>query len=87
MQPPLNRSGGGRKGGVGTFSISAEGTALINSFSGRIDDFAVFSDFLSPEQIALLSEGTSSPDLFGPQAPLAISEVEYVEATNRVTLS
>ncbi len=71
----------------GSFTIGAEGTSLINSFDGRIDEFAVFSDVLDSEQITLLSEGTSPADLFGKQAPLAITDFEYNEATDRATLT
>ena len=71
----------------GSFTLGAEGTGLTNSFSGRIDEFAVYSEVLDSEQIALLAGGTSPGDLFGPQAPLTITEFEYDEATDRATLT
>ena len=45
----------------GIMTIGAEGNNLNNGFSGRVDDVAVFSDTLTPDEIANLASGAMNP--------------------------
>ena len=60
---------------------------LANSFSGRLDDFAVFSEALDSEQIGLLAGGADPSALFGPPVPFIITEISYDEDTDKTTLT
>jgi hypothetical protein len=71
----------------GAFTIGAEGNTLNNSFSGRIDEFAVFSEALSSEQVAMLAGGATPPELFGPLTPFEITSISYDQAADRTTLT
>ena len=71
----------------GAFTIGAEGNTLNNSFSGRIDEFAVFSEALSSEQVAMLAGGATPPELFGPLTPFVITSISYDQAADRTTLT
>ena len=72
----------------GAFAIgAAAGATQINSFSGRIDDFAVFSEALTPEQVASLAGGATPPELFGPLTPFVITAISYDRAADRTTLT
>lgn len=71
----------------GSFTIGAEGTGLTNSFSGRIDDFAIYSDALNEEQIGQLVGGATPPELFGPLTPFEITAIGYDPATDKTTLT
>ena len=51
---------------TGELMIGAEPVGINNGFGGRIDDFAVFDDALTPEQIARLFAGDAATDLIDP---------------------
>lgn len=61
----------------GIVTIGAEGPSLANSFGGRIDDFAIFGNALSPEQIQELANGANPPDLINPPVPFVITAFSY----------
>ena len=63
----------------GQVVIGAEGLSFINSFSGRIDEFAIFSKPLDQEKITRLAEGTPAIEILGPPVPLAITSLEVGE--------
>ena len=66
--------------------IGAEPAGTNNGFGGRIDEFAVFSRSLTPEQIADLASGTAANDLLGPSIPFAITAIS-LDAENRATIT
>jgi len=59
------------------------------SMLGRLDDFAIFGDALTPEQIARLAAGESPPALLGggPAPALDFTSVSYNPATSQLTLT
>ncbi len=60
------------------------------SIVGRLDDFAIFADALTPEQIAQLAAGASPSSLVGggpPSTPLVFTNVSYNPATSQITLT
>ncbi len=65
----------------GIITIGAEGPTLANSFAGRIDDFAIFANTLSPEQIMELANGANPPDLISPPVPFIITDIDHDTAT------
>ena len=65
----------------GIITIGAEGPSLANSFAGRIDDFAIFANILTPEQIMELASGANPSDLIGPPVPFIITEINHNTAT------
>ena len=71
----------------GAMVIGAEGVTLNNSFSGRIDELAVFSEALSSEQVGILAGGATPPELFGPLTPFIITSISYDQAVDRTTLT
>ncbi|YCM42888.1 LamG-like jellyroll fold domain-containing protein [Verrucomicrobiaceae bacterium 227] len=71
----------------GAMTIGAEGNSLNNSFSGRIDDLGIFSESLSPEQVAILASGVTPPELFGPLTPFIITSISYDQVADRTTLT
>lgn len=71
----------------GIISVGVEGPNLANSFGGRIDDFAIFSNALTPEQVAALAEGTNPPDLITPPVPFVITELIHDPATGQNSLT
>ena len=58
-----------------------------NSFGGRIDDFAIFANTLSPEQIMELASGANPPDLVGPPVPFIITEINHNAATGATMIT
>ena len=71
----------------GSFTIGGEPNTA-NSFSGRIDDLAVYSDALDEEQITALANGTNPIELFGGgSAELAITAISYEADTDQVSLT
>lgn len=70
----------------GIISIGAEGPTTNNSFSGRIDDFAIFSDSLTPAQISELANGATPLDLFGAAIPFAINSITHDAASGSTTV-
>ena len=71
----------------GVITIGAEGPTLNNSFAGRIDDFAIFANTLSPEQIAELATGANPPDLISPPVPFIITAIDRNDADGRTTIT
>jgi hypothetical protein len=59
------------------------------SMLGRLDDFAIFGDALTPEQIAQLAAGASPPSLVGgaPATPLVFTNISFNPATSQITLT
>lgn len=71
----------------GIITIGAEGPTLNNSFGGRIDDFAIFSDALTPEQIAELAAGTNPPDLLSPPIDFKITAFNHNPVSGTTTIT
>lgn len=71
----------------GVITIGAEGPTLANSFAGRIDDFAIFGDTLTPEQVAELANGANPPDLISPPVPFVITAIDRDDAGGRTTIT
>ncbi len=69
----------------GVITIGAQPPSA-NSFSGRIDDFAIFSDSLTQAQIEQLAAGASPLELFGPVAPFVIRSVSHISSTGATTI-
>jgi hypothetical protein len=66
------------------------GTAINSeSMLGFLDDFAIFADALTPEQIARLAAGETPLALLSdaPANPLAFTSFAYNQATSQVTLT
>lgn len=59
------------------------------SMLGRLDDFAIFADALTPEQIAQLAAGTNPLALIngGSTPSLAFTSITFNAATNQITLT
>ncbi len=70
----------------GIITVGAEGPNKANSFNGRIDDFAIFSDALAPEQIAELAAGTAPIDLVESPTPFAITSITHNPLTGETAL-
>ena len=71
----------------GSFNIGAEGASFNNSFSGLIDDFAVYSSALNGDQVAQLAGGATPPELFGSLAELEITAISYNQEADQTTLT
>ena len=71
----------------GIITLGAEGPTQANSFAGRIDDFAIFANSLSPEQIAELANGANPPDLISPPVPFIITGINHEAATGRTVFT
>lgn len=71
----------------GIITIGAEGPNLANSFGGRIDDFAIFSAPLTPEQIMELAQGANPSDLLSPPVPLEITTFNYDPETGTAEIT
>jgi hypothetical protein len=71
----------------GIITLGAEGPTLANSFAGRIDDFAIFANPLSPEQIMDLVTGANPPDLISSPVPFVITEINHDAATGKTTIT
>ena len=71
----------------GIITLGAEGPSLANSFGGRIDDFAIFANALSPEQIMELAAGANPPDLISPPVPFIITEITHEVPTGKTTIT
>lgn len=71
----------------GIITIGVEGPTLNNSFSGRIDDFGIFANTLSPEQISELANGANPPDLISPPVPFIITAIDRDDAAGRTTIT
>jgi hypothetical protein len=71
----------------GIITIGAEGPTLANSFGGRIDDFAIFANSLSPEQIMELATGANPPDLISPPVPFIITEINHDVVTGNTMIT
>lgn len=71
----------------GVITIGSEGPNLANSFGGRIDDFAIFSDVLTSEQISELASGVNPPELFGPSTPFEITAFSYDPGTGATVIT
>ena len=56
---------------TGQLMVGAEPAGTNNGFGGRIDEFAVWADFLTPAEIASLAGGASATDLSGQNSDLA----------------
>ncbi|MFT4550559.1 MAG: hypothetical protein ACI9UA_000611 [Pseudoalteromonas tetraodonis] len=70
----------------GTITLGAEGLTMANSFGGRIDEFAIFSDALRPEQIAELFAGSTPLELIGGKVAFAITSITYDSDTGATTV-
>ena len=71
----------------GIITLGAEGPTLANSFAGRIDDFAIFANPLSPEQIMDLVTGANPPDLISSPVPFVITEINHDAATGKTVIT
>jgi len=71
----------------GIITIGAEGPTLNNSFAGRIDDFAIFANTLSPDQIAELANGANPPDLISPPVPFIITAIDRDDVGGKTTIA
>lgn len=71
----------------GMITIGAEGPTLANSFAGRIDDFAIFANSLTPDQIMELATGANPPDLISPPVPFIITEINHLAATGATMIT
>lgn len=71
----------------GIITIGAEGPSLGNSFSGRIDDFAIFANTLSPDQVMELANGANPPDLISPPVPFIITAIDRDDTGGRTTIT
>jgi hypothetical protein len=69
--------------------IGAEpsGDGAINATRGLIDEFAVFGNFLTPEEIGRLADGESPKAVSIPSAPFVITRVVYATGTGLVTVT
>jgi len=61
----------------GIITIGSEGPTMANSFQGRIDDFAIFANYLSPEEITELANGANASDLISPPVPFIITNISH----------
>lgn len=59
------------------------------SMLGRLDDFAIFGDALTEEQIARLAAGESPPALVdgAPAAPMVFTSISYNATTSQISLT
>ncbi|MDA9830672.1 hypothetical protein N9C66_04970 [Akkermansiaceae bacterium] len=71
----------------GIITIGSEGPNLANSFAGRIDDFAIFANTLSPDQIAELANGANPPDLISPPVPFIITSIVRDDEAGRTAIT
>jgi hypothetical protein len=71
----------------GIITIGAEGPTLNNSFAGRIDDFAIFANTLTPDQIAELANGANPPDLISPPVPFIITAIDRDDEAGRTAIT
>ena len=71
----------------GTITLGAEGPTQANSMAGRIDDFAIFANTLTPDQIIELATGANPSDLISPPVPFIITAINHDAETGGTTIT